>query len=592
MSLSGTTFNAVDTTYTAGANVQIGENNVISATDTIYTHPNITRSDTSNTIIPGYSGTFTTVDSITSNAQGHISAINLKTVTMPPEQIIPTVNNSTITIAAGLGLTTGGNFTLNQAGNKTITLNHSNSITADTSGVGDTTKTLAFGGTLKVPTKVTYDAQGHITGIQEATFTMPANPNTWRPVEVNNVLIGTNTLDLTSGTNVTVSNASGVVTFSSPSLSITNGSGNYVSGISVSGHAITETKANWPTFNQNTTGTAAKADTLKTITTDTAANFYPTFVNSDNATADYESVYTDESFYYNPSTNTLNLSNLSITGTLTTNHIEMIETSNGVIFEGTTADGFETTLYAIDPTADRTIALPNASGTVALTSQIPAVNNGTLVLTPGTYLNRSDSDGSFSANQSGNDTWVLNHDSTSRTDTSSSAAPGYGQTFTTVDSVTSNTTGHITAINLKTVTMPTAQPIPTVNDGTLTISNGGGITGSGTFTANQSGNTAITISHADTSSQTSMTTGGRTYINSITLDTYGHVTALGTGTETVVDTDTWRPISSLDEITDVGNKTTNGITTSAYNMGTSGDTTTKSTMQYNSTTKSIEFIFN
>ena len=87
--------------------------------------------------------------------------------------------NSTITIPKRVreGLTTGGNFTLNQAGNKEITLNHSNSITADTSGVGDTTKTLAFGGTLKVPTKVTYDDQGHITGIQEATFTMPANPN-------------------------------------------------------------------------------------------------------------------------------------------------------------------------------------------------------------------------------------------------------------------------------------------------------------------------------------------------------------------------------------------------------------------------------
>ena len=149
-----------------------------------------------------------------------------------------------------MGLTTGGNFTLNQAGNKTITLNHSNSITADTSGVGDTNKTLVFGGTLKVPTKVTYD-QGHITGIQEATFTMPANPNTWRPVEVNNVLIGTNTLDLTSGTNVTVSNASGVVTFSSPSLSITNGSGNYVSRyICPWTYDNNETKANWPTFSK------------------------------------------------------------------------------------------------------------------------------------------------------------------------------------------------------------------------------------------------------------------------------------------------------------------------------------------------------
>lgn len=168
---------ATDTKYTAGANVQISEANVISATDTIYKHPNITRSDTSNTVSPGYSGTFTVVDSITSNVQGHISAINLKTVNMPPEQTIPKVNNSTITITAGSGLKTGGNFTLNQADNKTITLDHSNSITADTSGVGDTTKTLAFGGTLKVPTKLTYDAQGHITGIQEATFTMPANPN-------------------------------------------------------------------------------------------------------------------------------------------------------------------------------------------------------------------------------------------------------------------------------------------------------------------------------------------------------------------------------------------------------------------------------
>ena len=38
---------------------------------------------------------------------------------------IPTVNNATITIGAGTGLTTGGDFTTNQAGNETITINHS-----------------------------------------------------------------------------------------------------------------------------------------------------------------------------------------------------------------------------------------------------------------------------------------------------------------------------------------------------------------------------------------------------------------------------------------------------------------------------------
>jgi hypothetical protein len=40
-------------------------------------------------------------------------------------------------------------------------------------------------------------------------------------------------------------------------------------------------------------------------------------------------------------------------------------------FEGSTADSFETVLQVIDPTADRTISLPNATGTVALLSDVP-----------------------------------------------------------------------------------------------------------------------------------------------------------------------------------------------------------------------------
>ena len=38
----------------------------------------------------------------------------------------------------------------------------------------------------------------------------------------------------------------------------------------------------------------------------------------------------------------------------------------GVIFEGTTDDAFETTLSAQDPTSDRSIVIPNESGTLAL----------------------------------------------------------------------------------------------------------------------------------------------------------------------------------------------------------------------------------
>jgi hypothetical protein len=45
--------------------------------------------------------------------------------------------------------------------------------------------------------------------------------------------------------------------------------------------------------------------------------------------------------------------------------------------------------------------------------------------------------------------------------------------------------------------------------------------------------TGTSFSHTDTSAQTSSTNTGRTYIQSIGLDTYGHVTSLSTATETV-----------------------------------------------------------
>jgi hypothetical protein len=48
----------------------------------------------------------------------------------------------------------------------------------------------------------------------------------------------------------------------------------------------------------------------------------------------------------------------------------LIGTAGSFVFEGATADEFETTLTVTDPTADRTITLPNATGTVALTSQL------------------------------------------------------------------------------------------------------------------------------------------------------------------------------------------------------------------------------
>jgi len=50
---------------------------------------------------------------------------------------------------------------------------------------------------------------------------------------------------------------------------------------------------------------------------------------------------------------------------------------------------------------------------------------------------------------------TFTHANTSRTDTTSTDSPAFGGTFTAVQSVTTNATGHVTAIDVSTVTLPT-----------------------------------------------------------------------------------------------------------------------------------------
>ena len=53
-------------------------------------------------------------------------------------------------------------------------------------------------------------------------------------------------------------------------------------------------------------------------------------------------------------------------GTASFSNIEVKEDGN-LTFEGATNDGFETTITVTDPTADRTITFPDATGTVLMT---------------------------------------------------------------------------------------------------------------------------------------------------------------------------------------------------------------------------------
>ena len=164
---------------------------------------------------------------------------------------------------------------------------------------------------------------------------------------------------------------------------------------------VTSTLAD--TLNQNTTGSAATLTTARTIggtSFDGSANIavatateatnvttsannsadetvYPTFVDGATGT---QGIETDTGFTYNPSSGdltttgqlggaTLNLSgnatvggNLTVTGTSTVVNTVTMNAQNAIVFEGATADNYETTLSIVDPTADHTQYLINQGG--------------------------------------------------------------------------------------------------------------------------------------------------------------------------------------------------------------------------------------
>ena len=90
----------------------------------------------------------------------------------------------------------------------------------------------------------------------------------------------------------------------------------------------------------------------------------------DNEDVDISSIGNGKILEYNSTTKKMQF---TTSGDSVTN----LEVLGSITFEGSTADDFETTFNVVDPTADRTITLPNISGTlpvlaVASTTQITA----------------------------------------------------------------------------------------------------------------------------------------------------------------------------------------------------------------------------
>ena len=70
--------------------------------------------------------------------------------------------------------------------------------------------------------------------------------------------------------------------------------------------------------------------------------------------------------------------NFTVSGTTTTVDSTTVNIQNAFVFEGATADAHETTLSTVDPTADRTLLLPNASDTLVGLATTDTLTNKTL----------------------------------------------------------------------------------------------------------------------------------------------------------------------------------------------------------------------
>jgi hypothetical protein len=470
---------------TAGINVVAGTELTSNASGVHHNDITRTNTTTGNTS-PNYAGTFTAVDSVTTNARGHVTGVNTKTVTMPSS------NNTTYDMLA-VANTTASNAILRLADSsnandnvffvgtdEVVTSSNATHIIIDHADVarsdGSSAASPASGGTFTAIDTVTTNARGHVTAVNLKTVTLPVDPNT--------------TYDLLAVANTSASNAM---------LRLQNSS------------------------NAN--------DTVYFVGTDEV-------VTSSNAThviIDHADVArSDASSSASPASG----------GTFTA--VDSVTTNaRGHV----TAINVKTVTLPIDPDTNTTYDLATVANTVANEGLVNLVGSNSTTDTAKII-------GLDEIAVSSNATAVyVDHSDVARSDGTSSASPASGGTFTAVDSVTTNARGHVTGLNLKTVTLPV--------DPNTTYTGANGVILAGTVFSANVGATLVanaTGIHMPAVATAGTSTGG---LSAITIDAQGRVTSV-TGSAGYLT-------SAVTSVTGTaGRVTSSGGTTPAIDLATAG----------------------
>lgn len=135
---------------------------------------------------------------------------------------------------------------------------------------------------------------------------------------------------------------------------------NYVDGVTSSIQAQLDTKA--PSNNPTFTGTVTLDTGVDLVFEGTTANAFELTLTAGDPTADRTVTLPDLTTTLVGRDTVDTLTNKTITSPSVSG---LYISDSSIVFEGATADAFETTISVVDPTADRTIYIPNANGTLA-----------------------------------------------------------------------------------------------------------------------------------------------------------------------------------------------------------------------------------